>query len=244
MRQRVALLALLLLQTFCVSAWSDDDGPEIGGSQNKYEKEIQAVVRNKRFYKSGKVELAISAGLLPYDSLFDHYLLGGRLAWHISDHYGWEIVDFQKPFGSVTSFTTSLASNPTKNIAVLQALQLNNMVGTSFLASPFYGKIRFFGAQVVYLDVYLALGLGMVNTTTHEYNHTASSTTFSQTVAATGWDLSLNYGVGFKFFLGNAFSLYFDMRNYMSNSVMYGNRALRSNFTVTGGFSFFLPNFG
>lgn len=232
MKQRIALIVL------CLSSLAFADAPEIGGSQNTFEKEISAVVRNKKYYKAGKLELSVSGGLLPYDQLFTQYMLGGRLTWHIRDHYGWEIVDFQKLFSSTSSFTTSLAGNSSMNIYNLQGVKSNMYIGSAFLFSPFYGKGRFFG-KTIFLDIYAALGLGMANTTTMTYSFGSA-----ESAAASAWDPSINYGLGFKFFIGNAFSVFFDMRNYMSYSVDYSRRSWHSNFALTTGLSFFFPGFG
>jgi outer membrane beta-barrel protein len=147
------------------------------------------------------------------------------------------------PFGSVTSFVTSQVRDNVKNIADLQGMKMKTVLGSSYVLSPFYGKIRFFGAQVVYLDIYLVMGLGLVSGETLKYFHNGADSYSSTTVSAT-WDPSLNYGVGFKFFLNNSFSLFFDLRNYMSYSTVFGRRAFYSNFTASGGISIFLPGFG
>jgi len=238
-----ATIAFLFLVSPQIARAADDDRVEVGSPQNNYEKDIDAVVRNKRYYKKGVLEFGLSGGILPYDSIYNHFLVGGKLTWHITDHFGWEIIDYQMPFGSVTTFTESLVSDPTKDIVKLDGVKLKHSIGTSFLMSPFYGKIRFFGAQVVYLDIYIALGAGVMNTDTIRYSHDGGTSYTTNTVAS-GWDLSINYGGGFKFFINNAFTLFFDLRNYMSNSQAYDGRAFRSNFAVSGGLSFFLPNLG
>ncbi len=239
------ITALLFLSASFFAPQVRADAPEVGSPQNRYEKENKTVVRNKRYYKSGKLELGLSAGLLPYDSLYNVYMLGGRVTWHISDHFGWEILDYQKPFASVTSFTTNQVSEPPpgKAIVALDAVKLKNSFGTALLVSPFYGKIRFFGAQVIYLDVYTVVGAGMFNTETVRFSNNGG-TGFNETITSDSWDLSINYGVGFKIFLNDAFTLFFDLRNYMVNSQKYGTKAFRSNFNVSGGVSFVLPNFG
>ena len=63
--------------------------PQSDGSsdpQGTYEREIQAIVRNKYFYKTGRLEATFNGGVMPYDSLVNHYMLGGKFTWHIADH--------------------------------------------------------------------------------------------------------------------------------------------------------------
>lgn len=230
----------LFLCAFFMIPWAHADEPEVGGAQYLEEREEQSVVRSKRYYKAGKVELGVGGGILPYDSLFNQVMVGGRLTWHISDHYGWEIVDFQLPFGSTSSQITSLVTNTQNNIQNLEAVKLGTSIGSSFLMSPFYGKIHFFGSQVAYLDIYVSLGLGLVNTQTLGFSFAVPTAT----QVSRGWDPSLNYGIGFKFFLNNSFTFFVDLRNYMTYSATYGRRGFGSNFSASGGISIFLPGFG
>lgn len=239
MKRSNALLAFLVVLSLGAPVWADP--PEVGSRQNVSEKENQAVVRNKRFFKGNQVELGIGGGLMPYDSTLDTYTLGAHLDWHFNDHWAWEIIEYQKTFSSVTSFITSKAADNNMNLQDLQVIRPNSIIGTNLLVSPFYGKIRMLG--VVYLDIYLIAGLGFVNTTTLRYTHT-SGTSYNTTEVNSGYDFAINYGVGFKFFLNNTFTLYFDLRNYMANSFSYGRRGFGSNFTSSLGLSIFLPNFG
>jgi outer membrane beta-barrel protein len=234
----IRIVFAVLFFAFCAPVWADD--PEIGGDQNLYEKRNQSVVRNKKYYKAGKIELGIGAGMMPYDSAVDQYTLGARLTWHISDHYGWEIIEYQKVLSSVNSFITGtgLIGDATKNIQDVQVVKANSIIGSNFVVSPLYGKIRFFG--VVYLDIYVVAGLGLMDTQTIQYS--LSNQSGSQ--VNSGFNFAINYGFGLKVFMNNAFTLFVDMRNYMAHSPAYGSSAFRSNFTASAGLSFFLPNFG
>lgn len=235
MIRRLLILAVVLTGLAPRAASAE---PEVGSDQSNYEREIQAVVRDKRFYKAGKIELGITGGLTPYDSTYSNYLVGGRLTWHISDHYAWEIVDYQFPFSNVTAFTTSLVSSTT--IANLQAVKLKNLVGTAFKLSPFYGKIRFWGSTVAFLDIYAVLGFGAVNGEVYQH----STGTPNGALLNAAWDPSLNYGLGFTFHLGNYFALNFDLRNYMPYTAIYGSKRFYSHFVFTGGLTLTLPGFG
>jgi hypothetical protein len=55
---------------------------------------------------------------MPYDSLVNHYMLGGRAAWHFSDHYGWEIIDTSVVFPTITGYSRDTVSK--QNISNLQ----------------------------------------------------------------------------------------------------------------------------
>ena len=214
---------------------------EADDSQREYEREIKAVVRHKEFYKAGKIEFGGTAGIMPYDNVVDHLVLGGRLHWHFSDHYGWEILDLQLGFPTVTSFTTGLVSND--GISNLQATKLKMMASSSFLVSPIYGKVRFWGSSVIHMDMYLSMGLGLANNETFQVSATGKGQAANETILSTKWDPMFTFGLGFKFFLNRAMGRLVDFLDYIVNSEVYANRAFRSNFAVFAGLTFFLPTF-
>jgi outer membrane beta-barrel protein len=235
--KRLALVSLASL--ICIQTPSHAVVKDVEGSQGDFERSIGAVVRNKKYDRAGKLELGASFGFFPYDLAVNHTSFGGRLTWHISDHYGWEIIDYQKASGSTSSFITSLVSDPTKSIQDLQVVKLKQVIGSNFLLSPFYGKIRFFGAQVLYFDIYVPIGLGFASTETSKY----SISNTGGSVVASGSDLTLTLGVGFKLYLNSLMGIVVDLRNYMANSQNYGEKSFRSNFVASFGLAVFLPSF-
>lgn len=209
--------------------------------QKDYERSINSIVRQKIYYKAGRIEVGGAAGVMPYDSVINHIMAGGRLTWHLTDHYGWEVLDAMLTFPTVTGFTTNLVS--TQGITNLQTVKLKMMLGTNFVLSPLYGKIRFFGRQVMHLDLYFLLGVGAANTETLKFVSTGASSAPTQTTAQSGFDPMFNFGMGFRVFLNSAMALNLDFRDYVVYSKVYTGRSLKSNFAVFGGLSFFLPTF-
>ncbi len=208
--------------------------------QKKYEASINSIVRQKTFYKAGRLEVGGAAGVMPYDSVINHVMAGGRLTWHLGDHYGWEILDAMLTFPTVTSFTTRTVES--QSITNLQTVKLKMMLGTNLVISPLYGKIRFFGRQVVHLDVYLLLGLGAASTETLKFSSAGGATAVQATVKS-GFDPMLNFGLGFRIYLNSLMAFNIDFRDYVVYSQVYSGRSLKSNFAATAGLSFFLPTF-
>jgi outer membrane beta-barrel protein len=211
-------------------------------SQDEYEKSIEAVVRHKDYYKAGRLEVEITAGVMPYDSLINHYMAGGRLIWHITDHLGWEIADIQGAFSSVTSFTTNLVSS--YGLSNLQTQRMHLLTSSNFLVSPIYGKFHLIGRSVVHFDAYLAAGFGVANDDTLMLSAPSSGGAVTQTNVRTGFDPLFDVAVGFKFFLNDTAGLVFDMRDYVVYSQLYSGQTLKSNYSVFLGLCFFLPTFG
>lgn len=235
---KIGLLLIISLSSpslMAIESKADD-------SQKAYEREIKAVVRHKMYYKAGRLEVGGMAGVMPYDSLINHVMVGGHLDWHLTDHYGWQILELQLGFPTVTDFTTNLVQ--TDGISRLETVKLKLLASTSFKMSPIYGKIRFFGRTILHLDVYLSLGLGIASTETLRFESTGKTNPGVQTVANTGTDPMLNVGLGFKVFLNDAMGMVIDLRDYVVSSQVYGSRSFKSNFAVFLGLSFFIPTFG
>jgi outer membrane beta-barrel protein len=209
--------------------------------EKEYEHSINAIVRQKIYYKAGRIEVGGAVGAMPYDSVINHFMAGGRLTWHFADHYGWEVLDAMLTFPTVSSFTTNLVQ--TQGITNLQTVKLKMLFGTNFVMSPLYGKIRFFGRQVLHLDLYFVAGLGAASTETLKFVSTGTSSAPTQSTAKTGFDPMFDFGLGFRVFLNSAMALNFDFRDYVVYSQVYSGRSLKSNFAVFGGLSFFLPTF-
>jgi outer membrane beta-barrel protein len=235
------LVALLFLNTINHQAFATES-PGISASQEDYERQNQTVVRNKIFYKEGRLEVELLAGVMPYDSLVNHYLAGGRLDWHISDHWGWEVIDAMYALPSVTGYTMNTVS--THGISNLQTTQTHLILTSNLLASPFYGKIRLMGREVLYYDIYMVGGVGAENNDTIQASTTAVNGNVSINVLRTGFDPTFDLGIGFKMFLNSAMGMVVDLRDYVSDSQIYGKNVLKSEFAVFVGFTFFIPTFG
>ena len=65
----------------------------------------------------------------------------------------------------------------------------------------------------------------------------------TQSTVRAAWDPMFHFGLGIKIFLNRAMGIVIDLRDYVVNSREYGTPALKSNFSVFGGLSFYLPTF-
>jgi outer membrane beta-barrel protein len=231
------LVVAVGLITFCSPSFAS-----FSEGQDSYEKSIDSVIRHKEFYKADHLETTFIAGVMPYSSIINHYMLGGRLTYHFSDHFGWEVADLQFAMPSVTSYTTGLVSS--SGISNLQAQEYHFLAASNFLVSPFYGKIRLWGAQVLHFDTYLVAGIGAANASIVEFGTSAVNGAVSTVPQGSEWDPMFDFGLGFKLYLNHEFALVLDLRDYVVDATAYGSKALRSNYTVYVGFSFFIPPLG
>ncbi|NBY18918.1 outer membrane beta-barrel domain-containing protein [bacterium] len=209
-------------------------------SQGSLERSINSVVRNKYFYKANKFEVGVTGGMMPYDSVVNHLMLGGKALWHISDHFGWEVLDVQYGMPSITSDIKSKVTS--KNLTNVQFSQINLLATSNLVLSPLYGKIRFIGNQVLYFDIYAVLGAGLASTKTIKLAH-PSGGALTESIVRSGMEPAFDFGLGFKIFTSDFMGLVIDLRDYVTFAEVYSSRKPRSNFSVFAGLSFFLPTF-
>lgn len=228
-------IAILWLTLGSVSSWALPESPN--PAQGDYESSIAATVRNKIYFKRNSAELSAVVGLMPYDLVIDHFNVGGRAIWHFSDHFSWEVLDVQAFTSRFSGWTTDLLADSNNAIQRLDALRLRSLIATSFLLSPIYGKIRLFGQQVLYFDIYAVFGVGTGRVDTVSL----SSSDRVGNVTATAWDPAFSLGLGLKLFLHRSMGIVIDFRDYMVSSQSYDRRSLKSNYTVTAGLSVFIP---
>ncbi len=237
MNNMIRLLSLTLFLS-CVSVTADEN---ISPSQTDDERTSETVVRNKYFYKPGKLELSPVIGMVPFDSTVNHFLAGGRLTWHLSDHWGWEILDVTLALPSMTTYAKDLVR--TNDISNLQTNKMKLILGTNLLYSPLYGKFRFIGNSILHFDIYAVGGLGFTNTEVVQLVSTGTGSAPTENILKTSWDPTLNFGFGFKFFLTDVAGLLIDFRDYFTYSEAYGKKRLASHFGVNLGLSVFIPPF-
>jgi outer membrane beta-barrel protein len=232
MKQLLVIFLVLTLNSTLRAAKS-----KTSENQANYEQSIDAVVRNKYFYKTNKIEVGALAGIMPYDSVVSHLMVGGKATWHFGDHFGWEIADIQAGIPSVTADIKDKVSS--KNLSNVQFSEINLLATTNLIVSPIYGKIRFFGNQVLYFDLYTVLGAGVAKTKTIRL----SSSDPKESTVRDGMEPAFDFGLGLKIFTTNAIALVIDLRDYVTLTEVYSSRKPRSNFSVSAGLSFFIPNF-
>lgn len=220
------ILALALVFSVCLPAFAVI--PSVNEAQAETEREIKAVVRNKRFYKKGHVEFALGYGLNPFDLVLNNPLAHARLTWHLSDNWGWEVANgfFGSPSGH--AYAASLAQ--TNGISNLQFSGIQWGVTTSIVWTPIYSKVRLWGSTVLYFDGFGVLGGGMASTKLFTYSSPGLNQAATISESASRMEPVVNIGIGFRFYFSRRFAVLLDLRNYLLYSETYGSKSLRSNY--------------
>lgn len=147
------------------------------------------VVQNRKFTKKNKFELGVFGGFVSSDPFLDNKGVGLRLGYHFSEFIGLNIFGFKDlvtDSAAAIAFAQNTQGKANTNIP-------NYYVGAEGLFSFLYGKLSLLGAEIIYYDLYFALGGGLRDT-------------------ETGQSLSGTAGLGQRFFVGSNISIRLDYR--------------------------------
>lgn len=136
-------------------------------------------------------ELNVTIGVLPVNAFVKSITVGGQYTLHFNHLFAWEIV---RAYGAVAEIETGLNDQ-------LEDMQLSPTpeeyvewaATSSFVFTPFYGKLAVVNRALVFSEVFLIAGVGY------------GWLTNSQTVV-------IDAGVGVRIFFGEYFSLRMDVR--------------------------------
>lgn len=142
-------------------------------------------------------ELSLGVGVLPADAFYKGLIAGVGYTYHFSDSFAWQVGRGSYSYNLKTSLRNQLERDfgvaPTAN-AFQDEVQW--MVGSDLMWSPFYGKLAFRNASVLHFEAYL-LGGG----------------TIFKLNRADGFRPAANVGLGLRFFSSNRVSFRVDVTN-------------------------------
>jgi outer membrane beta-barrel protein len=222
----IAMCVLAGAPTLALSADDGDDGPTgatIVPTRAPKEKR-ESLVRNKFFYKRGRVEIAPRFGYVVNNALNQEATFGLGVTYHFSERLGLEIAGDFAPLGG-TANTKSLTK------AVLRVLNDDSFrlesvdplafVTASLVWYPMYGKLTPFSSFVVNLDFFFLFGLGwsmehieMVGMQNPQSPNEVI--TLGLQPAQTNHLFIANFGFGAKWYLTRWLSFRIDGRLYVS----------------------------
>ena len=219
----IALCVMAGAPTLAFSADDEDDGPSgatIVPTRAPKEKR-SALVRDKFFYKKGRLEIAPRFGYVTNNALNQEATFGLGLTYHFSERVGLEIAGDVAPLGGAAN-TKGLA------LAVLRLLESNfrlesvdplAFVTASLIWYPMYGKLTPFSSFVVNLDFFFVLGLGWsmehVEMLAHEGQPGVNEAASLGSIQANHLFVA-NFGFGAKWYLTRWLSFRLDGRMYVT----------------------------
>ena len=167
------LIALLtagtaLLEAPATAQAQEDDDEDIIVPTRAPKEKNPPKVRNKFFYKTGRVEITPYFAWIATDPLNTEVTAGGRFTYHFNERLGVEI-DGSYAFLGLAANTNNLA-RAVLNLATdsdpsfhLESVDPGAVVTGSLVWSPMYGKLNPFGAAIINLDFFFVVGAGYGN---------------------------------------------------------------------------------
>ena len=116
------------------------------------------VIQNRQFKKRGKFRLGLGGGFNGTDPFLSVKQLGGSLGYYFGENWAVQLTG-SKYFVSSSSALVTLESNGYGTLLN----RPSSFVGAEALFSPLYGKLAFFGNQILYFDFYVLGGLGSLS---------------------------------------------------------------------------------
>lgn len=176
-------------------------------------------VQRKAFIKRQRVEIYPYFGLDLNDPFYQHFILGGSVAFHLADSMAVEVRGGgaigkvrQKAIRFVRQETDSLIQDPP---------QFQYHVDVDFGWAPIYGKISLFGEGILHFDTYLSAGPGIFGTDA-------------------GVNPAMNVGIGQRYFINDWLVARVELRDYIFIDRRNGESDLQNllilGFSVSGFF--------
>jgi outer membrane beta-barrel protein len=119
---------------------------------------IQAV--QERQYRMSH-ELAFGVGVLPLDAFYKGLLAQVSYTAHFSDHLAWQVGRGAYSYNVETGLRTQLVRDFSVNPTAFEEVQW--MVGSDVIWSPFYGKTSFLNRSVSHFEIFFIAGGSVIN---------------------------------------------------------------------------------
>jgi len=181
-----------------------------------FAKRKQRTTRDRLFQQTNRHELTAWGGYYVSDLFDGTYTVGGAYTYHMTEDLAVEAS------GSYTRLTSSGGPELERTFAVLMNKPRGERVfAADLIWVPAHAKMRL-GGSITHFDLYLALGGGIVDSVLSQ-------------------DLAGNGGFGLKFFLGHAFAIRFDVRDFVYRQSLLAEVLWVNDLTATVGLSVYLP---
>jgi outer membrane beta-barrel protein len=181
-------------------------------------KRLTRGVQDRDFVKAGRHEISLFGGYYVSDLLDGTFVLTGAYTYHLTEDVG---VEGSFGWSRVTSSVSSKLEHD-RAITVLPPEDRVFLIFANAVWAPLHGKAQLFADTILHFDLYGSLGVGLID----------NSTSFGAAGQA---------GLGAKVFLGRAFAVRLDVRDYVYRQQVLATRQYVSDFAVTLGVSLFLP---
>jgi len=204
-------------------------------------KRVIQTLQRKTFMKIGRYEAAPHLGFVTNDPFINRYLLGAAFAYHVTEIFAVE---------ASGTFSPDLGDSDRKPVTV-QIIEENQVTpdiskiqfygNINFQFSPIYGKVAWFGSNIINFDIFGAFGTGVVNTKDDLVALGQEDSPQAQ-VTQSQFHPTLNFGGGLRIIFSEAFAVRLEGRGLSYIEVLESTTLeMKNNFTLLAGASFFFP---
>ncbi|MCK6528902.1 outer membrane beta-barrel domain-containing protein [Myxococcota bacterium] len=202
-------------------------------------KRIIKIVQRKDFLKFHRVEVTPMFGYVSNDPFLSRILAGANIAYHVNELFSLEWFLAYSPNLGRTDYK-ALTNELLTGTEVVPDISRIQFIGAFDIGmSPIFGKIELGTLKIINYDLYLLIGLGVVQTADDAEIIEGGDPRFLNQ-----WHLATNFGFGFRVAFNQFFALRLEGRSYIHIEQVDRdqlNLEMKNNFAIQLGASFFLP---
>ncbi len=152
-----------------------------------------------RPYRLGH-EFSLGVGVLPLDAFYKGAVIGGSYTYHFSDFWAWEMANIGYSLNVNTGLEAELLKKYNVRPVDSSGGKITLLGTTNLIVKPLFGKLSLFNLSMVYAETYFIGGMGPVR-----LDREGRGTFY----------YAADLGAGIRFWMGRAFSLKFEVRDYL-----------------------------
>lgn len=194
-------------------------------------------VQRKVFLKRGRFEIFPHFGLDLNDPFFQHFIVGGSVAYHFVDSLSLELRGGgvvgsvkQSAIRFVRQVTDSLLKDPPEFVA---------HADIDVTWAPFYGKISLFGESILHFDTYVSAGPGLF--VLKGLDREAMNPDPMNPELSTFFSPAINIGLGQRYFITDWLVVRVELRDYIFLDSRNGQSDIQNLLILGFSVSGFIP---
>ena len=152
-----------------------------------------------RPYRLGH-EFSLGVGVLPLDAFYKGAVIGGSYTYHFSDFWAWEMANINYSLNIDTGLQGELLDKYNVRPVDASGGKITLIGTTNLVVKPLFGKLSLFNSTKVYAETYFNIGMGPVRLERQGHG------TFYY---------ASELGMGIRFWVVKAFSVKFEVRDYL-----------------------------
>ncbi len=204
-------------------------------------KRVIQTLQRKNFMKLGRYEATPHAGFVTNDPFINRYLMGVSFAYHVTEIFAVEAAGTFSPDLGVGDYKPVTDQIINENQVTPDISKIQFYANVNFQYSPIYGKVAWFGSNIINFDIFGVFGTGVVNTV-DDLEALQKELDPAAQVTQSQLHPTMNFGGGLRIVFSEAFAVRLEGRGLSYIEVLESTTLeMKNNFTLLAGASFFFP---